>query len=258
MQYLFGDSDIAARRLKVVAEVFAESTRAFLFDTVVDKPCLALDLGCGPGYSIHFLADILQCDYAVGLDSSEHFISLAQKTKTEKVSFHLHDVTSVPFPTGSADLLYCRFLLTHLKEEPQAMVLKWATQLRPKGLLLMEEVEWIHTENAVFATYLKIVEVMLEHQSNKLYVGPLLNNLEDSDNLRRRMSQTRRLPVLNDKAATMFFLNMQSWKNQPFIRKNYSTTMINQLEKDLKILTEKSSSETDIEWELRQLVFERI
>jgi len=66
----FGDTDIAARRLKVLAEVFAESTRAFLLDTVISKPRLALDLGCGPGYSTHFLADGLQCNHTAGLDKN--------------------------------------------------------------------------------------------------------------------------------------------------------------------------------------------
>jgi len=257
MQYLFGDTDIAARRLKVLAEVFAESTRDFLLDTVIGKPCLALDLGCGPGYSTHFLADVLQCNHAAGLDNSEHFISLAQQTKTEKVSFYLHDVTSVPFPMGPSDLLYCRFLLTHLRE-PQAAIAKWATQLRPKGLLLMEEVEWIHIDNPVFNTYIRIVQTMLEYQSNNLYVGPALNILKDSNILKRRMSQIKRLPVTNDYAATMFFLNMQSWKHHPFIRTNYSSTLINQLEEDLHNLTKDSNSEIEIEWELRQLVFERV
>lgn len=257
MQYLFGDTDIAARRLKVLAEVFAETTRAFLLDTVIGKPRLALDLGCGPGYSTHFLADVLQCNHTVGLDNSEHFISLAQKTKTEKVSFYLHDVISVPFPVEPSDLLYCRFLLTHLRE-PQAVVAKWTTQLRLKGLLLMEEVEWIHTNSAVFTTYIGIVQAMLEHQSNNLYVGPVLNSLKDVDTLKRRMSQIRRLQVTNDYVATMFFLNMQSWKHHPFIRTNYSSTLINQLEEDLHTLTKESSSEIEIEWGLRQLVFERV
>ena len=84
MQYLFGDTDIAAQRLKVLAEVFAESSRAFLLDTDIGKPRLALDLGGGPGYSTHFLANLLQCEQVAGLDNSEHFISLAQKTETIK------------------------------------------------------------------------------------------------------------------------------------------------------------------------------
>lgn len=256
MQYLFGDSDLAARRLKVLAEVYAESTRNFVLDAVIERPRLAVDMGCGPGYTTHLLAGLLQCDHTVGVDSSEHFISLARKTETEAVSFHLHDVTSVPFPVGPGDLLYCRFLLTHLRE-PEAVVVRWATQLRPKGLLLLEEVEWIQTQNPVFATYLKIVEAMLEHQSGRLYVGRTLDRLSDDGAFERRISQVSRLRVLTHDAATMFYLNIRSWKLQPFIRTNYSSSTIEQLEEDLKKLAGEWGDAREIEWGLRQIVIER-
>jgi len=84
VQYLFGDTDIAAQRLKVLAEVFAKSTRAFLYDTVIDKPSMVLDLGCGPGHSTHLLADFIQCDSVVGLDNSENLISLARRGEQSK------------------------------------------------------------------------------------------------------------------------------------------------------------------------------
>ena len=257
MQYLFGDTDIAAKRLKFLANVYAESTKEFVVDAVAGTPRLALDLGCGPGYTTHFLADVLRCEHTVGLDTSEHFISLAKKTESDGISFYLHDITSVPFPVEPGDCLYCRFLLTHLRD-PHAVVLGWATQLRPKGLLLMEEVEWIHTDNEVFAVYLGIVEAMLENKSGKLYVGHTLDSIGETDTLKRRTNRIKHLPVPNHNAATMFSMNIQTWKQQPFIRKNYPSSMIEQLEQNLKALAEKSGAEIEIEWGLRQLVFERI
>ena len=257
MQYLFGDTDIAARRLRFLADVYAESTKEFLVDAVADRPRLALDLGCGPGYTTHFLADVLGCEKAAGLDNSEQFISFARTTETDGVSFYLHDITSVPFPVGPSDFLYCRFLLTHLRD-PHAVVLAWATQLQPGGLLLMEEVEWIRTENEVFTTYLNVVEAMLEDKSGRLYVGQTLNSLEDTDILKQRTSRVRHLPVTTHKAATMFSMNIQSWKHQPFIQKSYPSSMIDQLEEELKALAGKSGGGSEIEWGLRQLVFERV
>ncbi len=253
MRYLFGDSDLAAQRLAVLADVFAESSRSFLLDAGIGAPHLALDLGCGPGYSTHFIADVLPCHQVVGLDNSDHFIALAKKSKTESVSFYLHDITAIPFPVEPADLLYCRFLMTHLKE-PHSAILKWATQLRPQGFLLMEEVEWIHTNNNTFDTYLKIVATMLENQSNTLYVGLLLDRLEDSDVLRKRMSRIGRLQVSTRNAAKMFSMNIQSWKQQSFIRENYSDTTIEELEADLKALNQESRNQTETEWGLRQIV----
>ena len=257
MPYLFGDTDIAAQRLRLVAEVFAQASRAFLREVTIAKPSLAVDLGCGPGFSTHLVAETLQCDHAAGLDNSQHFIGLAQETGTERVSFYLHDVRSVPFPVGPCDLLYCRLLLTHLKQ-PQDILEKWATQLQSDALLLMEEVEWIETKHPVFTTYLKIVEALLEHQSNDLYVGRLLNSLKDTGTLKRRTSEVRRVQVATDRAAAMFVLNMQSWKDHPFIQTNYSAGLIQELEKDLDTLRRNPGSKSEIEWGMRQSVFERI
>ena len=256
MQYLFGDTDIAAHRLEVLAQVFAESTRSFVLDAAVENPGLVLDLGCGPGCTTHFLAELLGCRRIVGLDNSEHFVSVARKTETPTVSFRLHDVTSVPFPVGPSDLIYCRFLLTHLRE-PGPTVEKWATQLRPRGLLLIEEVESIETDNAAFTAYLGIVEAMLRHNSQELYVGPLVDSLDDSHALKKRISRVTRLRVPNDRAATMFFLNMQSWKARPFVRKNYTQAAISALEADLRDLMQQPGGDSRIEWGLRQAAFER-
>ena len=257
MQYLFGDTDIAAQRLRLLADVFAEPSRAFLRELTTEKPGLAVDLGCGPGFSTLLLAETLQCDHAAGLDNSQHFIWLAQGTATERVSFYLHDVLSIPFPVGPCDLLYCRLLLTHL-EQPQSILEKWAIQLRSKGLLLMEEVEWIETKHPVFTTYLEIVEALLEHQSNDLYVGRLLNSLRDTGTLKRRMSEVRRVQVATDRAAAMFCLNQQTWKDHAFIQTNYSAGLMQELEKDLDTLRRKTGSTSEIEWGMRQIVFERV
>lgn len=256
MKYLFGDSDIAAQRLKALHEIFKESTEVLLRSAVVRPPRLALDLGCGPGYTTHLLADLLKCNHVLGIDNSEHFINLAHETENEYVSFKLHDVTTVPFPSGPTDLIFCRYLLTHLKE-PQIVIDQWATQLEPGGLLLMEETDFMNTDHPVFGTYIDIVKAMLDSQSNKLFVGPDLDALHDTKKLKKRESRVYRLPVQNHRAATMFYLNLQSWKNQPFITENYSVDLITRLETNLCSLKELTDGKKGIEWGLRQIVFER-
>lgn len=257
MSYLFQDTDRAARRLQILADVFAPSSRAFMQDIVSIAPQLAVDVGCGPGYTTRLLLDTTQCVRVIGLDNSEHFLTLARRNATEHMSFVRHDVTQVPFPIEQSDLISCRFLLTHLRD-PQSVIERWATQLCPRGLLLLEEVEWIQTERALFRTYLDIVAAMLEQQANRLYVGSLLDKLQMGNGLRRRVSRVYHLPVSTVQAATLFYLNIQSWKNQPFIQGHYSASMIEQLEYDLRELVETSTSEGEIEWGLRQLAYDRV
>jgi trans-aconitate 2-methyltransferase len=257
MSYLFQDTDRAARRLQVLADVFAPSSRAFMQDIVSRVPQLAVDLGCGPGYTTRLLVDTTRCVRAIGLDNSEHFLTIARRNATARLSFLRHDVTQVPFPIEQSDLISCRFLLTHLRE-PQSVIEHWATQLRPQGRLLLEEVEWIQTEHTLFHTYLDIVAAMLEQHANQLYIGPLLDTLQIDNGLRRRVSRVYHLPVSTVQAATLFSLNIQSWRNQPFIQGHYATSMIEQLEYDLRELVETSNGEGEIEWGLRQLVYDRV
>lgn len=256
-RYLFGDSEVASRRLGVLAEVFAPSTRRLLLKSGLARPRLAVDLGCGPGYSTHLLAEVLGCDRVVGLDISRRFVSLAEATATDRVSFRRHDVASLPFPLGPGDLLFSRFLLTHVRE-PETAVLRWASQLRPNGHLVLEEVEWIETTNAVFTTYTRIVEALLEHESNTLCIGPVLDGLGDFPLLRRRRSWLERLRVGNQDAATMFMLNLKAWKDHPFVQSNWAGSTTDRLEADLRALAAAPTPDAEIEWGLRQLVFERV
>ena len=256
MRYLFGDSDLAAHRLEVLARVYRAPTEAFLRESVTERPSLAVDLGCGPGFTTHLIAETLSCERAIGLDNSEHFISLTRPRATSAVSFQLHDVTQVPFPAGSCDLIYARYLLTHLRKV-DSLVQSWGTQLRPLGLLLLEEPEWIRTDNPAFNAYLTIVEAMLGSQGSELYAGRVLDRIADTDRLQRRSSVLRRYPVSTHDAATLFTLNIGTWKSQPFIDAHYDADEIHALEKQLKSLIDTDPSVSDIEWGLRQIAFER-
>jgi trans-aconitate 2-methyltransferase len=258
MSYLFTDSDIAAQRLRVLADVFAVSSRAFMQDVVSVAPQVAVDLGCGPGYTTHLLADTTHCAQAIGLDSSDRFLALAAQSTTEHISFAHHDITQIPFPTGQSDLIFCRFLLTHL-QDPASVIERWATQLRSQGLLLVEEVEWIRTEHSLLRRYLEIQAALLRQQANELYIGPRLEQqqVNDGNRLRRRLSRVYHLPVSTRQAAIMFAMNLPSWKQHPFIQQQYGT-IIDQIERDLRELAKTPISGSEIEWGMRQLAYEHV
>jgi trans-aconitate 2-methyltransferase len=250
--YLFGDTDAAAVRLELLARVYQESTRAFLARAAGSARFrLVLDLGCGPGFTTRLIADTVRCDRLIGLDASASFTKLARANAGERMSFFEHDITAIPFPTECANLIFARFLLTHLRN-PDLVVAKWATQLEQDGLLLLEETESIRTAHPVFARYLAIVEAMLASQSNSLYAGGLVASLDSPGGLKSVVSELRRLPVRNSDAARLFALNLNTWKDSEFVRTNYSRDSILELEQALTEIAVTESSAREIEWRMRQ------
>lgn len=105
MKYQFGDQDLAARRLEAVGRVFESTTRELMHRASLRQPRMAIDLGCGPGFTTRLLAEVVDCAI-VGLDTSERFLARARKTANSRVQFHRHDVLTTPFPAAPADLLF--------------------------------------------------------------------------------------------------------------------------------------------------------
>ena len=256
-RYLFGDSDVASHRLRVLSEVFAESSRRFLRAAAPREPTLAVDVGCGPGYTTRLVADVLRPLRTVGIDRSEAFIAEAQRAGDSDVSYLVHDAAAVPFPVGPADLIYARFVATHLRD-PTATIRGWATQLVPGGRLLLDEVDSISTANRVLSRYLTILAALLAHQGNSLYVGSTLSNIAAPGPLRSKIDTVRRLRVPDSRAATMFRLNLETWRDHPFVADTYGADAIRRLADKLRAEAGAAGAASTTEWEMRQIAFERV
>jgi trans-aconitate 2-methyltransferase len=178
-RYTYGDSDAAARRLEVVAEMFEPTSRNFLVRWAPRSPSLTVDLGCGPGITTRLVHEITGSARTVGLDRSEAFLGRARPEAPPGVSFVEHDAREVPFPTGAVDLAYARLLLAHLKD-PASVVRGWASQLRPGGLLLLDEPESVDTDEPLFINYLDhVARAVIRAQGAELFVGPQLHAMSD-------------------------------------------------------------------------------
>ena len=188
--YAFGDSEPAARRLGLLADVFEPPSRAFLARFAADPVDLAVDLGCGPGHSTRLVASVLGARRTLGLDQSASFVALAEAAAPPGVAFAVHDVTVVPFPAGPAGRIYGRFLLTHLPDPP-ATLAAWSTQLAPGGLLLVDEVERIRTDQPALRRYLELAAALLVARGHALEIGPPAARLDSGDGLRPWQSSWR-------------------------------------------------------------------
>jgi trans-aconitate 2-methyltransferase len=248
--YTFGDSELAARRLAQVAAVFDAPTRAFLAAAVRRQVGLAVDLGCGPGHTTALLGQCLHPRRLAGLDSSEAFLAQARR-RVPAAEFHLHDVSRTPLPTGAADLLFARLLLSHLPD-PGGAVNAWATQLAGGGLLLLDEVERIDTGDPALGGYLQVLATVLAARGHRLRVGPILHALPDPPGLSRRASRVAVRGVDPRRAAAMFRTNLSVWRHDPPARDLVGDTTLDRLDHALA-----TPPTAPITWRLRQIAYER-
>lgn len=253
--YAFGDSAAAARRLDLLAALFEPTTRAFLEQSAGRELGLAVDLGCGTGHTTRLLASVLGPRRTLGLDRSASFVARATGAAPPGVGFAAHDVTTVPFPAGPADLCFCRLLLSHLPD-PAAVVAAWATQLAPDGLLLVDEVDQIHTADPALRGYLEVAGALLASRGQTLEVGPLLHRLPDPPGLARRHDRVAVLAPPAGRAAAMFAENLAVWGGQAVRDGVADRRELDALGADLATVASGGRAAT-ITWELRQLVWER-
>jgi SAM-dependent methyltransferase len=255
-RYTFGDTDVAARRLALMASVFDSASREFLAEDVGPvRPPLALDLGCGPGHTTLLLAESTGARRTVGLDTSDAFLARARADAPAGLEFIRHDATVVPFPTGPADVVYARLLLAHLPD-PERLVERWVTQLGPGGLLALDEVDWIDAGRPVLDRYEEIVVALVASQGGAMYAGPIIDRIDGGDGWRRRSTRRCAYPVAVADAAAMYALNLTTWRGNDFVQEHYSSRELDELQIDLLALARTTGTET-ITWGLRQVVFER-
>ena len=250
--YAFGDTDVAARRLRLVAQVFEPEMRNFL-SCVQVRPRLAIDLGCGPGYTTRLLADVLMPTRTIGLDTSDRFMPMARAEPRDGVEYFQHDVTTTPFPVGPVDLMFCHLLLPHL-QDPAATLCTWATQLGPAGLLLVDEVTNIRTTQPIFQRYLDMVETVMVERGGHLYTGKVVAQLDSIPGLAMVLSRQVELAVRTAQAAAMFRMNVAVWGRMPTVRDLFPYSRVLEIESELEELT-KSTSESEIVWEMCQLSY---
>ncbi len=178
-RYTYGDSDLAADRLALVASVFEPASRAFLAAAAPYGPELAMDLGCGPGHTTRMLHAQTGARRTVGLDGSVAHVERGWIGSPASVSFAVHDVTVVPLPGAPADVIYARLLLAHL-DAAAAVVHAWSTQLMDAGVLLLDDLEDIGTDDEVFRTYLdEVALAVVRRAGGALLVGPALHTMDD-------------------------------------------------------------------------------
>lgn len=250
-RYTYGDSEPAARRLEKLDEAYRGRTADFLRDVSLVEPDLAVDLGCGPGYTTATIDRTLHPKRLLAVDRSADFLKqTAERNPTAETIEY--DVATMQPPWSAADLVFCRFLLGHLVE-PLAVLESWVATLAPGGVVAVQEYEWIESEHPAVARYLEISEGMVSSTGAALRIGPTLAeafaNTPRTD-VEVLMNAPASFNVGPDLMASIFLLNL------PAMRANEaaSADQLGALEDDLTAL---ASSDATITACVRELALRR-
>ena len=231
-KYTFGDNEQASLRLRRLAEIYEQETREMLQRGGVRAPRLAVDLGCGPGWSTRLLRDALSPDRTVGLDASDRYIAEARK-QHPGLEFEVHDIACVPFPVPTPDVLFCRFVLTHLTAIAEVLR-AWSSVAAPGALLFVHETESMKTENPSLRRYYEMVAQLQRHYGQTLEVGSILEACFENSGWRLKENRRLLLERPADQMASLHLANLRTWRHDAYASQAFDPNEVNRLEASLE------------------------
>jgi SAM-dependent methyltransferase len=227
-RYTFGDNGRASARLQRLAEVYEPDTRALLERSGMRAPRLAVDLGCGPGWSTRLLRDVLAPQRTVGLDASATYVAEAQRRHGPELEFAVHDIVRSPFPVSAPDVMFCRFLLTHLRSLNEVLT-GWAEVAAAGGWLLIHETETLESEHPALQRYYELVDRLQRHHGQILRVGGVLEAAFAGTGWRLIESQRCRLEKPLHVMAELHLANLRTWRQDEFAARTFDPREIDNL-----------------------------
>jgi trans-aconitate 2-methyltransferase len=252
--YTFGDSDLAARRLELLGSTFQDTTRDFLRAAAPTEPALAVDLGSGTGHTTVLLRETLHPALTIAVDFSSAYVEQTRERAggNEDVEATLADVLDLPERISGAEVIFVRMLLTHLRD-PLAAVALWRERLAPGGVLLLEEVDSIATEELALSRYLALQEEMLHANDNTLKIGSELDaSLRGDPGL--RSSEVVEFSPPAATAARMFGMNFTTWRERPEVTDAHAPEELDMIAKGLGRVATAPEDAAPITWRMRQIV----
>ena len=105
-------------------------------------------------------------------------------------------MTDIPLPVPSADLVFARFLLTHVSDPTKALQ-GWAPLVRSGGRMIVQETAALMSNEPTLARYYELVADLQRHHGQDFKVGARLGRLAASSQLRvvRHAMEMIRPPV---------------------------------------------------------------
>ncbi len=229
--YSFGDNPLAAQRLEYLAAAFAPSSGRFLKRDRPDRVEQALDLGSATGISTALVRDMTEASRVVGYERSRNYLATARQRYPE-LTFREVDVLSPRYPDQEADLIYCRFLLTHI-HRPADVLITSVRHLRSGGRLLLEETAALSSPVPALSRYYQLVEQLQAHYGQETLIGKKLETLAGAVSEARTTAVLQDIPVAASVMARLHAMNLATWKSDPFMLEIHGLSALEDLEEEL-------------------------
>jgi SAM-dependent methyltransferase len=168
-------------RLRILARVMWPTTKA-LFDRIgVADTARCLDVGCGGGDVTLELARLAPNGQVMGIDLDEIELELARSelaaTGISNVTYRREDVLEMPRDAARYDLIYVRFVLTHLNDPAEGLA-ALRERLAPEGVIVIEDIDYsghfCYPDSAAFTRYLELYTQVAASRGCDPNIGPRL------------------------------------------------------------------------------------
>jgi ubiquinone/menaquinone biosynthesis C-methylase UbiE len=182
--YLIRGGIEGRERLRILARVMAPTTLKFLESVPLDRTARCLDVGCGGGDVTVALSRMVPQGHVTGIDFDGSKVLLAQQEARtlgiQNVDFRAEDVTASPQSDERYDLIYVRFVLTHLRD-PERALRRFYDQLKPGGTLAVEDIDFgghiCYPPSASFDRYVELYSQSARARGCDPFIGPRLPSL---------------------------------------------------------------------------------
>ena len=175
--YAITGGEQGKRRPDLLAEIMQPTTLRLLAEAGLRGGDRCLDLGCGGGNVSLDMARIVGPDgLAIGVDFDPQIVELARQDATDagagNVEYHVADARL--FDGGPFDLIYARFLLSHLSE-PGTVLARMRQLAGPGGRIVVEDTDlsgcYCHPHDPANARFVELYTEVVRRGGGDADVG---------------------------------------------------------------------------------------
>ncbi|MDB5340831.1 MAG: hypothetical protein JWN70_6450 [Planctomycetaceae bacterium] len=178
--YVLRGGDLGAERLSLLGSVKWPTTKTLLDRAGLRPGLRCLDVGCGIGtVSLRMAEAVLPLGRVTGIDIDEHCLGLARSAAQQlglDVEFKVGCASNLQ-DCALYDLVFGRFLLTHLSEADKALQ-GMIRAARQGGVVVVEDIQFTghfsHPACPAFDKYVSLYQQVVQRRGGDPNIGPRL------------------------------------------------------------------------------------